>query len=425
MTSRHPLRDRTDEQGMILVMAVILVTLAIVIVSDIRTVTRVEWEAASNADIDFILDQALSAGYQVAEAHLRQDYEDSPDVDHLLEEWATSDGIDVTLDPSEYGELGYQQDSGNSNRFSDDPTESAFPKVRIFIEDEDRKYPLPLLLIGADTLQDRRKRSFANLIHDYRRGTPYEVGLGVASGYADAIVDFIKRKENESIGPIPRPATKSGTLISPTDLALIPGIPDVVMFDQVDTQEDTIFPGLIRYITCWSDLAVNINTAPIPVLRALPRPEYESVGFDIATKRGENQEEFMREEQDRISRYGEDPRRPGFALPPEGDDPMSSDPGTENEDGQVGFWDDVNAMKDDIPTVTDNVLNDFVQNATVTSRTFSIYIEASMRGQRRIRQTIVRREGARFVPILSHLVSWPRFRHPTEDELQADRELFR
>lgn len=411
----HP---RSGEQGTILIVAMILTTLAIVIVADMRTVSRVEWEAATNADVDFILDAALRAGYQIAEAYLRQDYVDSPDVDHLLEEWADPGGISRTLDPTEYGELAYQASRGGPAGAASEPDEASIPKLRIFIEDEDRKYPLPLLITGADSLKERRRKSFAKLIQNFRRGTIMEVDGGTALNYANAIANFIERRSGESSGVVPRAETKSGMIISTSDLGLIPDIPQEVIFDAVDFKNAVVMPGLYRYVTAFTDLAVNINTAPVAVLTALPRPEEESVGFDIAQKRGQNQEKFMESEKERIRQFGEDPRRPGRAAAPPGGAQGMLATGGEAEEEEVGYWENVDDIKDQVPTLTNTILSDFRLNATVTSKTFSIYVEASMRGIRRVRRTVVRREEARFVPILTELVTWPRYREPTDDEQQ-------
>jgi hypothetical protein len=414
--SDHP---RANEQGTILIVAMILTTLAIVIVADLRTVTRVEWEAATNADIDFILDAALRAGYQIAEAHLRNDSKEAPEVDHLLEEWASTDGFTKVLDPSEYGEVAYQGSLSGGGGSSED--NASIPELKIFIEDEDRKYPLPLLVKGADSLQERRRKSFAMLLQIYRRGTPYEIDAGTATAYTDAIANFLSRKAGEVTGPVPHPGSKSGLILSPSDLGLIPNIPQEAIFDTVDIKEGVVIPGLYRFVTCWSDLAVNVNTAPIAVLAALPRPGEDSVAFDIVRRRGQNQEKFLEDEQQRIGRLGEDPRRPGRALsePRAGGAASaggnSSNPGSDPEE-ETGYWESVNDIREQVPTLTEDILNEFRLNATVTSRTFSIYVEASMRGIRRVRRTIVRREGARFLPILTELTTWPRYREPTTEE---------
>jgi hypothetical protein len=237
-----------------------------------------------------------------------------------------------------------------------------------------------------------------------------------ASSYTEAIAQFLSRKVTENVGPIPKPGTKSGLILSPSDLALIPNIPQDVIFDLVDLREGVVIPGLYRFVTCWSDLAVNVNTAPVAVLAALPRPGEDSVAFDIAKRRGQNQEKYLEGEQDRIGRFGEDPRRPGRALSqPQGAESAPPDP-NQDPDEEVGYWEDLDSIKAQVPTLTDSILNDFRLNASVTSRTFSIYVEASMRGIRRVRRTIVRREGARFVPILTELVTWPRFREQTTEE---------
>jgi len=400
---------REDERGTVLVLVVILTTLILVIVADARHVARIEWEAASNADIDFQLQQAVEGGYQIAEAYLRQDLQDSPEIDHSYEEWAAVEGITKDFDPSQYGGSSFYDAPQNA---SNQNASASFPQVRIFIEDEERKYPLPLLRMGSDTLKDRRKESLAILIQWFRANTQLSVDPSAAAQYADMIVNFISRIENDtSFGPTPRPGTKQGMILAPKDLALIPGIPEDLIFDAVD-DDGAIAKGLMHYLTIWSDLAVNINTAEESVLRAVMRPQDQQVGYDIWAEREKKGEKYREYESDMVDRFGADWRRSQERLE------RGTENETEEEDDSAGYWTEVDELKDDVDTVTERVLQEIRLYTGVTSKVFSIWVEASMRGIKLRRRWVVRREGARLVLVMTEQVSYPFFRYLTEDEMQ-------
>ncbi len=399
----HP---RQDERGTILIITMILCFLVAIIAVDARFIARIEWEAATNADVDYMLEIAVKGGYQIAETYLRQDLTDSPEVDHLFEEWASDQGIQKEFDPSSYGERAYFEQGRQAQGGED--AEDAFPSVRIFIEDEDRKYPLPLLLKGSDALKDRRKEGFVNLLRYFREGTTLELGAGEAENIATQIVEFISREEgDESFGPTPRAATKSGTILTPADLALIPAIDETIIFDQVD-ENGRIAKGLMHFVSVWSDLAVNVNTAPEAVLRGIMRPEYQDRGYDIFVardKKGEDQRDY---ESEMRSRFGDDWRRNPDRTVREGAE--------EEEDESAGYWEDVADIEEDVPTFTSAVLNDVRLYLITSSKTFTIWVEAEMKGIKRRRRFVVRREGPRLVPIISESVSYPFLRELTEEE---------
>jgi len=398
----HP---RQGERGTILVITMILIFLVSIIAIDARYMARIEWEAATNADIDFLLEVAVRGGYQMAEAYLRQDLEDGAEVDHLFEEWGSEQGIQKEFDPSAYGERAYYEQGTQAQGAEG---RDAFPHIRIFIEDEDRKYPLPLLLKGSDALKERRKGGLTTLLKTFRERTALELDESEARRIADAIVKFISREEGDmSFGPTPRANTKSGTILTPADLALIPEIDERIIYDQVD-EEGNIAKGLMHFVTVWSDLAVNVNTAPEAVLCAMMREEEMSVGRNIFIKRDEKgveQRDYQLQMQDQ---FGENWRRDP--------DRAARESTEEDEDESAGYWEDLEAIKEDVNTFTESILNDLRLYLKTTSKTFCIWVEAEMNGIKRRRRWVVRREGARIVPIISEVVSYPFFRALTEDE---------
>ncbi|NRA95257.1 MAG: general secretion pathway protein GspK [Planctomycetes bacterium] len=398
----HP---RQRERGTILVITMILIFLVSIIAIDARYMARIEWEAATNADVNFLLEVAVRGGYQLAEAYLRQDLEDGAEVDHAFEEWASDQGIEKEFDPTAYGERAYHEQGAQAHGGEG---RDGFPRIHIFIEDEDRKYPLPLLLKGSDALKERRKGGLTTLLKTFRKGTSLELDEGDASRIAGLIIQFISREEGDtSFDPTPRAHTKSGTLLTPADLALIPEIDEHIIYDQVD-RGGIIAKGLMHFVTVWTDLAVNVNTAPEAVLCAMMREDDAPVGTDIFVARGEkgvDQREYQVQMQEQFgANWRRDPDRTARA---------SSE---EDEEDSAGYWEELDAIKEDVNTFTDSILNDLRLYLTTRSKTFCIWVEAEMKGIKLRRRWVVRREGARLVPIISEIVSYPYFRNLTDDE---------
>jgi len=400
-------RPRRNEEGTILLLVVMVIALVFIIVADATLIARVELEATENADELLISEMALKGGYQIAEAWLREDLT-SGDVDTLQDVWANPEGIEQIFNPMEVGAEGPFIQEGGGEEAGFDTEE--LPQVKIFIEDEDRKWPLNILLKGVEAQQQRRLQGLINVIDGFREETIYDVDSSQAAEYAQLIHEFLKRPEDAQegrFGPTPRPLTKTGSLLRVTDLALIPGIPPELIFDQVDDQNQRVAKGLMHFVTIWSDLAVNVNTAPKAVLRGLFSRSEASVGDDIFVYRERAYEEAAREE--------DIERTTGEAGEEE-----------EEEGGGGGVFQEVDDVQREVRTVTTKLFNESRTMMTVKSSTFSVWIEMRMgpHGPRHLRRYVVRRDGPQIRIILAENVAYPWFREPTEAEIAAEAERF-
>ena len=387
----NPDRPFRRDQGTVLVLAFLVITLTLVLVVDAAYIAQVEWEATRNADAGTQLEFALKGGYQIALALLVDDLQASQ-IDSLDEEWALPDGHERTLNPSSIleGEEAPEDENG-------DPT---VPVIRIRIEDEDRKWPLNILKVNNEATQRRRLEGLIAVLDGFREESSMDLDSGTSRALAETIKEFIGREEgNAAFGPTPRPTTKTGGILSVADLALVPAIGPHLVFDVYDELNDRIAPGLIHFLTPWTDLAININTAPRSVLRGLFRyqPDETSVGDDIFAYRGEQLDELERQ-------------RPEGSRPP----PSGSDP-NEEEIPASGVYQSVEDIEGHPVTMTQRRFNETRTMMRVDSQVFSIWVEAKLGKQKRTRRWVVRREGARFVLILSEAVDYPVFREPVED----------
>lgn len=405
MRHRHPARrphhPRRDESGVILVLTLVVVALLVVLAHDTANVARMEIEATMNNDSELKVSYALKGGYQLATAHLRQDLVEN-EIDSLQDTWAVPEGLTYEFNPLEAGAPSLP---GVGRR-----REERHPSVRVFIHDESGKWPLNVLLINTEAYQRKQLEGLATVIDSFRENTNLDVSTGQADQYAELIYRFIKRKEDEGgFGPTPRPQTKTGSLLRVTDLALIPGIPPALIYDQVDQQtvsEHQIAPGLMHFVTLWSDLQINLNTASLPVLRGIFTGKNAHVGDDIFKKRGESYEELARER----SRL-EATRQPAAGS------------GEEEEELAAGPFEDIEDAKEAVNTLTNDIYNSNRTMMCVSSNAFSIWVEARLgnKGPRRIRRWVVRRDGPRIIPVLAEEVNYPWLRRPTEEEREEGR----
>ncbi len=410
MSNRWP-RPQSSERGAALILVIIVASLLIILAAEATSVATTEWEASQNADLELRLDYALKAGLEIAKAHILDDAENSPETDTLLEPWCSTEGITKDLDPNTLapGLVPNPEDSGDSI------------KLRIFIEDEERKWPLGLLTLGNDAQKERRKEGLYNVLDTFRKETRADLLPDQAQLFADAISAFINRKEGDTgFGPTPRPLSKSGLPLDIVDLSLIPGLPQDLLFDQIDPEDGTIIPGLMHSLTLWSDLRINVNTSSEAVLRGLFRRNDSDaiVGSNIYFHRTDKSKEFeeKRDLEDRLRGENRESRERQPAEPRPG---SSEDP--EEELGS-GAFESVDDVKRDVNTVTDRLFTEIRNNLTVTSKVFTIYVEAKAGSIKKVRRYVVRREDARFVLILSQLVRFPRFRPVSETEAAEDQE---
>jgi hypothetical protein len=374
-----------------LILALIIVFLMTVLASDITEVSMVEYEASVNVGKITRLEYALDAALEVAKAHLIQDAIDT-DIDSLQDSWAQP--IKLTL--------GGASAESIEERALDQPPPGV--EVTLEIEDEERKWPLPMTFLGNDA-QIRRKREFLSAVIDSCRENygVYDIDRGTSDRYAEAIVGFLQRKENDG-GPVPRPNTKSDLhILNVADLSLIKEINDKDLFDEVDEKGEVV-PGLLRFLTIWTDMKVNINTAPLPVLRGLFRPEDRTSAETLYNHRTAQTEENEKKKKSTEARLEE----------------ASKGKDGKDEEDRVGgaIFEKVQDIQK-IEGIQTRTFADSSPMMTVASRTFSVWATAELGPISRTRHWVLRRESGRIVMFLSEAVDQdfrPRFRKARPDE---------
>jgi hypothetical protein len=232
----------------------------------------------------------------------------------------------------------------------------------------------------------------------------YDLDRGTADRYAEAIVAFLQRKENDG-GIVPRPNTKSDLhLLNIADLSLIKEINDKDLFDEIDEKGELV-PGLLRFLTIWTDLRVNINTAPLPVLRGLFRPEDRTSAETLYNHRTAQTEEKEKKKQGTEARLEE---------------ASKAKDGKEEEEDRAGgaIFEKVSDIQK-VEGIQARTYTEASTMMTVSSRTFSVWATAELGPISRTRHWVLRRESGRIVMFLSESVDQdfrPRFRKARPDE---------
>jgi uncharacterized membrane protein YgcG len=424
-------RSSHKQRGTVMVLALIIVTLVIVLVADATQVARMEREASRNAATDLRIEAAMSGALEIAKAYLTDDLINSGETDSLIEEWALEEGLEREFDPESTS--GMALGAGPASDATDE-----FPRARIFIEDEERKWPLPWLRMGSDSMRERRRDGLATVLDDFRANTPFDLEPALAQNYAQRISEFINRKEGDTgFGPTPRPLTKTGLPLHVLDLGLIPGIPHELLYRQVDPESGTVVAGLMDVVTLWSDGKINVNTASLAVLRGVFRRREDdmSVANDIIKRRDGMQEEYELQEntrdlspeerrQRRREERAAEERNSGNPLASGGRESGSASGGGRSSGGNAaneasGAFTSMDQLKKEVNTLTDRLYTEIATTVTLQSKVFSIWVEIEVGGMRKVRRTILRREGPRFVMILSENADYPTWRQLSEDEYRS------
>lgn len=396
---------RRAERGSILLLSLLVLTLMIVFVADATQVAGIEYEASLHGANDLKLEAALRYGFETARAHLLQDVSDT-EIDSLAEEWNTP--LEITVN-----DTSNQQSSGReiqSKAYGNQESQGGGVKVTVEIEDEERKWPLGLLVVNNEAQQRRRREGLVGVIDGYREQTVADVDTGTAERMADLIMAFVARKEGESAGPVPRAPTRSQLhLFNVAELALIPEISDGLMFDQVD-DEGRVIPGLVRFLTPHTDLQININTAPLPVLRGLFRADDRIIADNMHDYRVRQDEELAKKGDSLSDRAAEEERE---AARDSGAPGAGGAAGEEEPSADGAIFQKVEDVRTKITGFSDRAFRETSSVMTVQSGAFSVFVTATLANVSRTRHYVLRRGPQGLVLVLSEKIDQdfrPRFR---------------
>ena len=200
-------------------------------------------------------------------------------------EYAIDGQLEVALGNLRYdkrqNDVDSESDAWNGKDFRSRRDEDVALTTRVF--DEQGKFNLMRLVEGTDVQKMRAKEMLVRIVDLFRNGIAEDKRKGGdidqsdAEDIADKIIEHIKRQG--ASGQVPKPKT------TPPDVPLL--LDQLLFVDTKDNKlmsvllndvqiKDAVAPGLHRYLTVYGTKKLNINTAPLVVLKAL---------FPVATDR--------------------------------------------------------------------------------------------------------------------------------------------
>lgn len=242
-------RPSTRPRGFALLLVLMLSAIVLVLAAELAYQSNCELLAARNVSDLGQIEYAIDGQFEVVLGNLRFDKRQN-DVDSESDGWADED-IRTRRD----GDVGLT--------------------TRVF--DEQSKFNLTRLITGSDAEKARSREVLVRLLDLFRDGIAEDktrggdLDLADAEDLADRIVRYLKREG--ATGQVPKPK-----LVAPyTDTPLL--LDELLFVDTKDSRlmstllydvqvKDAVAPGLHRYVTVYGTGKINLNTAPVAVLKA-------------------------------------------------------------------------------------------------------------------------------------------------------------
>lgn len=248
MTARRPSRKR----GFALLLVLLLVSITMVVVTQLAFQADYELLAAHNVSDMMQIEYAIDGQLEVVLGQLRYDKRQNDATDTEYDEW-------------------------NSERLRSRRDGDVGLETRVI--DEQGKFWVGSLVTGTDARKARAKEVLVRILDLFREGISEDKTRGGDLDVADAeeiagrIVRYMTREG--ASGQVPKPSTTGAAGANDVPMLL-----DELLF--VDTKDSRLFQtllydqqvkevaaaGLHRYLTVYGPGKVNLNTAPLVVLKA-------------------------------------------------------------------------------------------------------------------------------------------------------------
>jgi general secretion pathway protein K len=273
-----------NQRGVALILVLLMISIIVAVTIQLNRSTRSEvYEAANLSDgirMAYVAESAFYAGEAILLADKNQ-------FDALTEDWARTEMLALKSE-----EL---FDNGS---------------FKLLIEDEGGKIPVNKLVNGKAYNETVR-----NFLLRLLTGPYFHLPQDQAGNVIDAIKDWIDADdeitgggaETGYYGGLENPyAAKNAPLDCIEELLMVKGVTRELFYGTGES------PGLVSCLTAFGNVStVNINTAPKPVLRALPTPE---MAGDLV----EALDEYRRDEKNRLDNptwYNQVPGAAGLNFP--------------------------------------------------------------------------------------------------------------
>ena len=396
------------QAGSALVLSLIAALLLMIVSFEVAHTTRIEAFIAHNVEVDAKLDVACRAGLERALARLREDRQKT-EVDSTYDSWYQL-YVDTELVEADVADDEFLYSGGRESYGGGDEVE----ELKIYVEtfDEAAKFNVYNLLVDEPGMRRERRDLLANVIDYYRNDDHDDLSFSDGVEIAKEINTFLRRNEEtpyqgEANSAVVKPPTKQRqTLTDVAELLYVKGIHPEIMWDRVDEEGENIIPGLWRYLTIWSDLQININTADIAGLAGLFSPPEAFLAERIIEFRSEHDDG-----KDRIDdRYSE-------TRSLSGEDNSEADP-----TGGAAFT-QINELREKVEGINQETYNKISGFLTVQSSCFTVIVTAEKGHIRRSKLWVVRRGPDGFRILLEKPVTFPYYLPEKDLQDAEDRTI--
>jgi hypothetical protein len=271
-------RPRARERGVALVLVLVLLPLVAIIMTQLSFETTVGDRLSRNSFANQQFKAAIEGRIRQMRLRLVRDLKDD---DKGAQEGGAYD---------HYGDLwGSEAEGGGTAVMVMKGDKDRGDNVSLYTEviDEQGKFNLNLLLHKDPQRAARALEVFKNILDFYRdarfgdfsREHAYDLDFAESKEVGDAVLKFLRGEERDSRvhkPELPDPATdlKQG-VFSVRDLMFAhPLFHKKRLLDRfTDVESGLILPGLEEFLTVYGDGHVNLNTAPIQVIRSMFKEE--------------------------------------------------------------------------------------------------------------------------------------------------------
>jgi type II secretory pathway component PulK len=274
----HAPSPRPRERGVALVLVLVLLPLVAIIMTELSFETTIGDRLARNALANEQFKAAILARLRQMRLRLVRDLKE--DEKAMAQGGAFDCYSDVWGPDSEGGGTAVMVAKGDASKGDD---------ISLYTDvvDEQGKFNLNLLLHKDPKRAARALETFKNLLNFFRdtrfgdieKDHEYDLDEVEAKEVGDAVIKFLRNEERDSRVrcpdlPDPTPDMKTGVFTVRDLIFAHPLFQKKRLLERfTDVDSGQVLPSLEEFVTIYGDGRVNVNTAPIQVLRAMFKEE--------------------------------------------------------------------------------------------------------------------------------------------------------
>ena len=283
---------RRRDQGIALLLVLIALVLIGALAAEVKQTSVIQSRVGRNSINDFLLRTAVDGRVHILRAALKYDATGGQSIDAEDEDWSW-------FNRDELSSWGERASDAMTESGSEEAVSYTNTNVQLVAYCEDERSKLNLLGLSRprDTPEFTNTRAtLLRLIDEFREDySNLDLTESDAQEMVEDLVDWLEDVSEEDENPMPPVASGRGRLQSVSDLLRVPGgkWKHSILYDVLDPDRDPEeeedygegedgdfrringIPGLAQYLTVHMEptanapLRININTAPVALMRAL------------------------------------------------------------------------------------------------------------------------------------------------------------